>query len=185
MVPGWDYDHLRQQPEQRKRHLHDARAAYPPLSRRLRLGYDEPRRRGVEVGCRRVSDRRERGPATDAGRVLLGARLGKVTKGHRLEEHPSHDNGSAPRQGLDHPRPHPRIGATVTDKQTDLAKEDLRLILDGTKVPGTEFSYDQTTDRLRYTPVADLAAGRHVVKVLARDPEGLVGRKVWSFSVRP
>jgi len=78
----------------------------------------------------------------------------------------------------------PLVGATVTDAQTNLAKEDLTLVLDGTKIPESQFAYDRDPDRLRYTPATNLSLGRHTVKVVAQDPQGLVERKVWSFSVR-
>ena len=77
----------------------------------------------------------------------------------------------------------PAIGATVADAQTNLAKDALKLVVDGTRVPRARFSYDRATDRLRYTPEADLSVGDHTVKVVARDPDGLVARKTWSFSV--
>ncbi len=52
-------------------------------------------------------------------------------------------------------------------------------------MPRPRFSYDRATDRLRYTPETGLSVGDHTVKVVARDPAELVGRKAWSFSVGP
>jgi hypothetical protein len=75
------------------------------------------------------------------------------------------------------------IGAKVTDAQTNLAKKNITLSLDDARIARTSFSYDRDTDRLRYTPGTDLSSAEHTVRVVARDPEGLVTRKSWSFSV--
>lgn len=77
----------------------------------------------------------------------------------------------------------PLIGAKVTDAQTNLAKSNITLFLDGTKIARAEFSYNRDTDRLKYTPETNLSLGEHTVKVVARDPEGLVKTRSWSFSV--
>jgi len=77
----------------------------------------------------------------------------------------------------------PLIGAKVTDAQTNLAKSNITLFLDGAKIARTEFAYNRDTDRLKYTPETNLSLGEHTVKVVARDPEGLVTRKLWSFSI--
>ena len=77
----------------------------------------------------------------------------------------------------------PLIAATVTDGQTDLIKSNVGLVLDGTRVPRTEFTYNQETNRLRYRPETDLSSGEHTVKVVARDQGGLIGKKRWSFNI--
>ena len=77
----------------------------------------------------------------------------------------------------------PLIGAKVTDAQTNLTKSNLNLVLDGIRIARTEFAYNRDTDRLTYTPETNLSLGEHTVKVVARDPEGLVKRRSWSFSV--
>jgi Tol biopolymer transport system component len=77
----------------------------------------------------------------------------------------------------------PLIGAKVTDAQTNLTKSNLNLFLDGIRIARTEFAYNRDTDRLTYTPETNLSLGKHTVKVVARDPEGLVKRRSWSFSV--
>ena len=79
--------------------------------------------------------------------------------------------------------PRPVIGAKVTDGQTNLTKANITLSLDGTRIARVNYTYDRATDRLRYTPGADLSGGSHTVKVVARDPEGLRSIKSWSFSV--
>ena len=75
----------------------------------------------------------------------------------------------------------PTIRAIVRDAQTDLASSNLRLFLDGE--PIKNFSYDQDTDRLRFTLREDLTFRGHAVSIVARDDVRLVGRKSWSFSV--
>jgi dipeptidyl aminopeptidase/acylaminoacyl peptidase len=80
----------------------------------------------------------------------------------------------------------PLIGAKVTDAETNLSKSHITLFLDGIRIARTKFAYNRDTDRLNYTPQIALSFGKHTVKVVARDPEGLVKRKVWSFRiVRP
>ena len=77
----------------------------------------------------------------------------------------------------------PTIRATVKDQQTDLAKANVRLTVDGKAVAETEFSYNPSTDRLTFTPERELPAGRHTVKVAAKDDVLLVGQSAWSFKV--
>jgi hypothetical protein len=77
----------------------------------------------------------------------------------------------------------PLIGAKVTDVETNLAKSNITLFLDGIGIARAEFFYNRETDRLRYTPETALSLGKHTVRVVARDPEGLVKRRVWSFRI--
>jgi dipeptidyl aminopeptidase/acylaminoacyl peptidase len=77
----------------------------------------------------------------------------------------------------------PRIRATVADAETDLTKSDLTLFLDGIRIARTKIDYSQRTDRLTYKPKTALSLGTHTVRLVARDPEGLVSRKVWSFRI--
>jgi hypothetical protein len=77
----------------------------------------------------------------------------------------------------------PTIRATVTDLQTDLAKANVRLTVDGKAVAETKFSYNSSTDRLAFTSERELPAGRHTVKVAAKDDVLLVGQSSWSFKV--
>jgi Tol biopolymer transport system component len=80
----------------------------------------------------------------------------------------------------------PLIGAKVSDAQTNLQKANITLFRDGMQIARTQFTYDRVTDRLRYTPPIALSLGWHTVRVVARDPQGLVSQKVWSFRiVRP
>lgn len=77
----------------------------------------------------------------------------------------------------------PRIKAGVTDAQSDLAKGDITLRLDGRTVPRKAFDYDRGTDRLYYVPGDRLAHGRHTARVEAEDGVGLVTTERWSFRV--
>lgn len=77
----------------------------------------------------------------------------------------------------------PTIRATITDLQTDLAKANLRLAVDGRAVAEAKFSYNPSTDGLAFTPERGLPAGRHTVKVVARDDVLLTGQGTWSFRV--
>ncbi len=74
----------------------------------------------------------------------------------------------------------PVIRATVTDRATNLSKENIRLLVDGKRVEN--FSYDRTTDRLSYT-TQKLDPGRHTVLIVARDGGGLSASRFWVFRV--
>lgn len=74
----------------------------------------------------------------------------------------------------------PLLAATVRDAQTDLAKGDVQLFVDGRKM-GT-FSYNTGTDRLTRT-ANRLSYGQHKVRVTARDAQGLAATKTWGFKV--
>jgi dipeptidyl aminopeptidase/acylaminoacyl peptidase len=77
----------------------------------------------------------------------------------------------------------PTIAATVKDQQTNLAKSNITLFLDGATIPRTAYSYNQSTDRMSYTPQKNLMLGNHTVKVVARDASGLSTPKSWSFKI--
>ena len=73
----------------------------------------------------------------------------------------------------------PTIAATVRDAQTNLAKSNIRLFVDGDRK--TIFSYDRSTDRLSYTS-GQLSLGSHTVRIVAT--EGVNSTtKDWSFKV--
>lgn len=74
----------------------------------------------------------------------------------------------------------PTISATVRDAQTELAKSNLRLFFDGRRITG--FRYNQSTDRLAYTSRL-LPLGRHAVRIVANDGQGLSRTKVWRFTI--
>jgi hypothetical protein len=75
----------------------------------------------------------------------------------------------------------PNISALVRDDITELAKSNLSLSIDGRRV--TKFAYNQTTDRLTFTPTSNLSYGRHTVEVKATDGAGQTKNKIWSFKV--
>jgi hypothetical protein len=74
----------------------------------------------------------------------------------------------------------PLIVVKVTDAQTDVAKSDIKLLVDGSLM--TNFSYYAAKDRLSYQS-GRLDYGRHTVKVAAPDASGLKGENTWSFKV--
>ena len=74
----------------------------------------------------------------------------------------------------------PNIAATVSDAETDLQQDAIKLSLDGN--PRNNFSYNAGTDRLTYIPPR-LAFGRHKVEVLAKDEAGNVTTYTWGFKV--
>lgn len=76
----------------------------------------------------------------------------------------------------------PTIKATVTDKETNLQKSNIKFFLDGQEKTG--FTYSASTDRLSFTPASALKAGTHTAKVVATDPSALSTTKSWSFTVK-
>jgi subtilisin family serine protease len=74
----------------------------------------------------------------------------------------------------------PNIAATVTDAETELRQDSIKLSVDGNRRNG--FSYNGGTNRLTYTPPR-LAYGRHKVKVVAEDDAGNVTTYTWGFKV--
>lgn len=74
----------------------------------------------------------------------------------------------------------PTIGATVSDRETNLAKSNIRLFVDGKAK--TTFVYSRTTDRLTFKS-GTLAFGTHTVRVVATDAQGKSAVKVWNFRV--
>ena len=77
----------------------------------------------------------------------------------------------------------PATAATVSDKQTNLAKANITLSLDGNAIPRTVFSYATATDRLSYTPARGLSFGSHTVQIVVRDEMGLEATHSWSFKI--
>ncbi|MGH3086348.1 MAG: S8 family serine peptidase, partial [Rubrobacteraceae bacterium] len=73
------------------------------------------------------------------------------------------------------------IRATVSDSRSDLAKADIRLVVDGTARGG--FAYDRATDRLSFN-ASKLSLGRHTVRITATDEAGNVATRQWSFTVK-
>ncbi len=74
----------------------------------------------------------------------------------------------------------PIVRATVRDARTDLTAANIRLYLDGRR---KAFIYYRTVDRLKYTPQRNLAVGRHIVRVVARNASGGVTLRRWGFRI--
>ncbi|QIN80459.1 hypothetical protein GBA65_20245 [Rubrobacter marinus] len=74
----------------------------------------------------------------------------------------------------------PVVRATVRDAQTNLAKGNIRLFVDGRAVK--TFSYDRATDRLSYTS-GRLSYATHRVRMVATDARGAATSKTWAFRV--
>ena len=76
----------------------------------------------------------------------------------------------------------PTISATVRDDETDLTESNISLYVDGQ--PITDFTYDQTTDKLTYTS-PHLSRTRHTVEIVViDDPQEPGTTKTWSFRIR-
>jgi hypothetical protein len=55
----------------------------------------------------------------------------------------------------------PTIKATVKDEQTNLMEENLTLVVDGQTIEDSAFAYNETKNRLSYTPEAKIKSGKH------------------------
>lgn len=86
-------------------------------------------------------------------------------------------SGLRPAQGASTKVRKPLIGATVVDDQS-LAKSNIRLFVDGRRVTNFTFASNRVSYR---TP--RLAFGRHSVRVVATDSQGLVETTNWNFRV--
>ena len=73
----------------------------------------------------------------------------------------------------------PTISAVVRDERTNLAKEDIRLYVDGREKTG--FTYNAATDRLTYDS-GRLSYGAHTVEVRATDGTNDAS-KSWNFRI--
>ena len=62
-----------------------------------------------------------------------------------------------------------------------MAKSNISLKVGGRNI--TSFSYNRATDRLSYTPNKRLTLSKHTVKITAKDPQGALRSKTWSFKV--
>ena len=74
----------------------------------------------------------------------------------------------------------PNIAAAVTDAETELRQDSIKLFVNGNRRNG--FSYDAGTDRLTHTPPS-LAYRRHKVEVVAEDAARNVTTYTWGFNV--
>jgi PKD repeat protein len=76
----------------------------------------------------------------------------------------------------------PTVRATVRDRDSRVRRRSIVLRIDGRRVSGVR--YDAAHGRLRWTPRARLAPGRHVVRLVARDDAGNRAVRTWRFRVR-
>lgn len=76
----------------------------------------------------------------------------------------------------------PAISAIVRDSQTNLAKTNIKLYLDGEPVAQEGFAYNRQTDRLAYAS-KELPFGWHKTMIVARDAAGNVAARQWRFKV--
>ncbi len=89
---------------------------------------------------------------------------------------------TTPADGVTIRNKRPTIAATVTDAETNLSRNDVRLIVRGQEI--RTFSYNRTTDRLTYTPRKNLRVGQTPVRIIATDAHGGRVSEVWTFIVR-
>ncbi len=73
----------------------------------------------------------------------------------------------------------PAIGATVRDVETNLARSNIRLFVDGKP---RSFAYNTSNDRLTLK-LRNLRFGKHTVKVVATDAQDKSTSATWSFRV--
>ena len=121
------------------------------------------------------------------GRILAGGKTGDSEVNNLAIARYYGDDTVAPTIATLRPAPGsairdttPLIAATVRDDQTNLAKSNMTLYVDGRRK--TTFSYSSSTDRLSYTS-GKLSSGRHTVKIVARDEAGNWAARTWSFRV--
>ena len=77
----------------------------------------------------------------------------------------------------------PTIKAKVFDRDSRLEKKDIKLKLDGDRVPKNDFSYSRRKELLKHTPENNLSLGKHTVKITA-GPRGDRATRSWSFKIR-
>lgn len=77
----------------------------------------------------------------------------------------------------------PTISGIVKDSQTNLAKSNITLFLDGKQIGASKFSYSSSTDKLTFTPGTNLFYARHTARINGRDAAGNIVARQWSFYV--
>jgi hypothetical protein len=77
----------------------------------------------------------------------------------------------------------PTIKAKVFDRDSRLEKKDIKLKLDGDRVPKNHFTYKTRKELLTHTPGENLSLGKHTVKITA-GPRGDRATRSWSFKIR-
>ena len=61
-----------------------------------------------------------------------------------------------------------------------LKQSNIKRSVDGRQV--SAFTYDPNRELLTYTPQSNLSLGKHSVKLVVKEAEGLTATKSWSFS---
>lgn len=75
----------------------------------------------------------------------------------------------------------PVIRARVSDAITNLRKGNMRLFVDGRRVTG--FNYDRALNKLTFRPNGQMSFGRHDLRIVATDRQGLSKTKEWAFRI--
>jgi subtilisin family serine protease len=77
----------------------------------------------------------------------------------------------------------PTIKATVRDNQTNLAKGNIKLYVNGKLISSAKYSYSRATDQLVYNS-PKLSTGKKTVKVVATDAAKNIDSKSWYFTIK-
>ena len=130
--------------------------------------------RGTNIGCPPADQRgkaRKDGDANGTVRCDIGAFEAANTEPAITNPKPAPGSNTRDRT--------PLIATTVRDAQTNLAKNNIKLFIDGNSK--SAFSYDRSKDRLSYTS-GRLSFGGHTVKIVAKEGVNTTN-KSWSFKV--
>ncbi|CAH2713611.1 hypothetical protein BACCIP111895_00747 [Neobacillus rhizosphaerae] len=91
-------------------------------------------------------------------------------------------SGETPQNDTKVESPRPEISALINDP-SGVDETTVQMWLDGQELKAPEASISKT--QVKYTPGADLALGKHIVKVSAKDVKGNPSEKQWTFEVVP
>ncbi|MFF2447175.1 Ig-like domain-containing protein [Neobacillus sp. NPDC058068] len=91
-------------------------------------------------------------------------------------------SGETPQDGTKVESPTPEISALIDDP-SGVDETTVQLWLDGKELKAPAAVINKT--QVKYTPAADLALGKHTVKVAAKDVLGNPSEKEWTFEVVP
>jgi hypothetical protein len=121
--------------------------------------------------------------ATDLGRRGKDAAFGHgrvdaaAAVGARPRNTPPKVASFRPRPGASLRGNQVRIVAVVRDRETDLTRRNISLVVDGRRVG---FRYNAANDRL--VQVIRVRPGNHRVRIVVRDGWGLSDSRLWRFS---
>ncbi len=91
-------------------------------------------------------------------------------------------SGETPQDETKVERTRPEISALIDDP-SGVDETTVQMWLDGQELKAPEASINKT--QVKYTPGTDLALGKHIVKVSAKDVKGNLSEKQWTFEVVP